>query len=85
MDSPLESCSLVTTDANQLAAEVHDRMPVILDPAEYDTWLNPANDDRDKLQALLDQFPADRVTARPVSTYVSNARHEGPECLNPLT
>jgi putative SOS response-associated peptidase YedK len=84
-DSPLESCSLITTDANELVAEVHDRMAVILDPAKYVTWLDPANDDRDKLQSMLDQFPAGRMTARPVSTYVRNARHEGLECLGPPT
>jgi putative SOS response-associated peptidase YedK len=70
-------------NANELVAEVHDRMPVILDPTEYAAWLDPVNEDRDKLQSMLDQFPADQMTARPVSTYLSNARHEGVECLNP--
>jgi len=38
---PLETCSLITTDANKLIQEIHDRMPVILDPVDYDAWLNP--------------------------------------------
>ena len=80
---PVESCSLITTDANELAAEVHDRMPVILDAADYADWLDPANDDRDALQAMLVPYPADRMVARPVSTFVNNARNEGLECLNP--
>ena len=41
---PLESCTIVTTSANSLSANVHDRMPVILDPADYDLWLDPASE-----------------------------------------
>src|SRR5262245_11878456 len=48
-DEPLESCSLITTDANKLAREVHDRMPVIVGPENYDVWLDPANEDREQL------------------------------------
>src|SRR5262245_17705833 len=80
-DEPLESCSLITTDANTLQAEIHDRMPVILDSQAYDTWLDPANDDTVSLQSLLLPYSAKHMTARPVNTYVNNARHEGPECL----
>jgi putative SOS response-associated peptidase YedK len=76
--APLESCSVITTDANKLAQEIHDRMPVILDPVDYDAWLNPESGD---VAYLLDQFPADRMTVRPVSTFVNNARNQGPECI----
>ena len=79
----LESCSLITTEANELQSQIHDRMPVILDEADYDTWLDPTVDDREMLERLLVPFPADRMTARPVSQYVNNARHEGPECIGP--
>jgi len=51
--SMLESCAIVTTAANECVAPVHDRMPVILDPADYDRWLDPANDDIDDLQTLM--------------------------------
>ncbi|HUE72423.1 MAG TPA: SOS response-associated peptidase [Pirellulaceae bacterium] len=70
----LESCTILTTDANELASQVHDRMPAILDSADYDAWLAGE-------QIPLIPFPADRVTARPVSTFVNNARNEGPECI----
>jgi putative SOS response-associated peptidase YedK len=76
----LESCTLITTDANELAAKVHDRMPVILEPVNYDAWLDPTKTD---VAYMLAQFPADRMTARPVSTHVNNARNEGPECITP--
>jgi putative SOS response-associated peptidase YedK len=83
-DGPaLESCALITTDPNEVGAKVHDRMPVILDERHFDTWLDPTNDDTAKLQKLLATFPAKRMTARQVSTYVSNSRNEGPDCLNP--
>ena len=74
----METCSVLTTDANELAKKVHDRMPVILDPADYDAWLNPESGD---VSFLLAPFAADRMTAKPVSTYVNNARNEGSECV----
>jgi putative SOS response-associated peptidase YedK len=70
----VESCTIITTEANDLASRVHTRMPVILDPAEYDGWLAGE-------QIPLVPFPADRMSARPVSTNVNNARNDGPECI----
>jgi putative SOS response-associated peptidase YedK len=49
-------------------------MPVILNPADYDAWLDPANDDVEELQSLLVPFSGKMMKARPVSTYVNNAR-----------
>ncbi len=82
--SPVESCSLITTDANELAAKVHDRMPVILPPEEYDLWLDPEFQDRDKLLSMLRPFPADEMTVRQVSTFVNNARNQGEACVAPV-
>ena len=56
-------------------------MPVILSPNDYDAWLDVTNQD---VAFLLDQFPADQMSVRPVSTYVNNACHEGAECIAPL-
>lgn len=75
---PLETCTVITTDANELAAQVHHRMPVILEPVDYDAWLHPESGDA---AYMLAPFPADRMTARAVSTTVNNARNEGPECV----
>lgn len=82
-NTPVETCSLITTDANELAAKVHDRMPVILPPDEYDLWLDPEFQDRDKLLSMLRPFPADEMTVRPVSTFVNNARNQGEACVAP--
>jgi putative SOS response-associated peptidase YedK len=73
----LESCTILTTGPNELASQLHDRMPVILDPEDYDAWLAGE-------QIPLVPFPADRMSARPVSTFVNNARNEGRECIAPL-
>ena len=75
---PNKSCTILTTDANKLAAKVHDRMPVILDAVDHDAWLDPETKD---VAYLLAQFPDERMTARPVSTYVKNARNQGAECV----
>jgi len=67
-----------------LAAKVHDRMPVILDAADYALRLDPAVHGREKLQHLIAPFDAKRVTVRPVSTLANNARNQGPECIEPV-
>ncbi|WP_166828796.1 SOS response-associated peptidase [Thalassoroseus pseudoceratinae] len=80
-DGPTESCTIITTEPNSLTAEIHDRMPVILHEDDYTIWLT--DDEPDELRGLLMPYPADEMVAEPVSRHVSNARNEGPECLNP--
>lgn len=53
---PLCTCVILTTGANSLMKPIHDRMPVIVDPADWDTWLNP-DTDLDTLQSLLTPLP----------------------------
>ena len=79
---PLETCCLLTTDANTVVGAVHDRMPVILPPADHGRWLDPATDAK-RLHALLRPYPADAMTALAVSPQVNSPRHEGPELLAP--
>jgi putative SOS response-associated peptidase YedK len=78
----VETCSIITTEANAVVKPVHDRMPVILDPADYGQWLD-VRAGADELLALLRPFPEEALTAFPVSSYVSNARNQGPQCLQP--
>ena len=80
---PLRTCVIITTAANQLMKPIHDRMPVILDPADWDTWLNP-DTDLDTLQTLLAPAPNRDLEAYPISTRVNNVRNDGPELLDPL-
>jgi len=80
-DDHLETCTLITTEANETTRPIHDRMPVILDPPDFTTWLESPSEDRDKLLALLRPDGANQLVADVVSTYVNNPRHEDPECL----
>jgi putative SOS response-associated peptidase YedK len=73
------SCSIVTIGPNALMDDIHDRMPVILDKADWDAWLSP-DTPPEMLQELIRPFPAERMKARKVSTYVNNARNQGPDC-----
>jgi len=78
---PLRTCSIITTSANSLMAPVHDRMPVIVEAADWQFWLAPANEDLPGLRALL--VPADERTLSryPVSTLVNSVRNNGPELI----
>jgi len=82
-DGPIESCAIITTEANDLMAPLHDRMPVILRPDDYDAWLDPASD-AGALQGLLQPYPDDDLTAYPVSKVVNNPRNDRPECVAPM-
>lgn len=81
---PIESCTILTTDANDIVRPLHDRMPVILDPRDHARWIDPTpRDPAELLEMLRPCSPADML-AVPVSTTVNNARNEGPECLAEL-
>jgi putative SOS response-associated peptidase YedK len=77
----IESCVIITTAANEMAAEFHDRMPVILSPNDYPAWLDPNAKDPAK---LLTSFPASEMSAVAVNPIVNNARNEVPECVEPV-
>src|SRR5512134_1391515 len=69
---PIESCTLLTTEANDLVAPLHDRMPVILSPENYDRWLDPSENDPAALLSLLTPVPSERMMACPVSRRVND-------------
>src|SRR5512135_603654 len=79
-----ESGCIIVTDANELTRPIHNRMPVILDPADWDAWLDPETKDLAALEALLKPYPAEAMTAWLVSTKVNNPRHDAPDCLERL-
>jgi putative SOS response-associated peptidase YedK len=83
--SALQTCTIVVSGANTLVAPVHDRMPVIIQPYDYATWLDPHNSDRTVLTALL--RPADPAgwVLYPVSQRVNSPRTEGPDLMQPDT
>ncbi len=81
---PLQSCCIVTTTPAREVAHVHDRMPVIVPAAAYDEWLDPRNVEVDRLDRLLVPWSAGGLVARPVGRRVNDARHQGPELIEPL-
>lgn len=80
---PLHSCTILTTEANPLVAPIHDRMPVILPPAEYDLWLTEAALDPEVVRPLLEPYPAEALRAHPVSTLVNRPTNDDPACIAP--
>jgi putative SOS response-associated peptidase YedK len=77
----VESCTIVTTEANELLAPIHDRMPVILDPDDFATWTDPALHDTDRLSALLTPYAAGLLEAFPVSVLVNNPANDSLACV----
>jgi putative SOS response-associated peptidase YedK len=82
--SEIESCTIIVTSGNELMQPIHDRMPVILPPEAWDTWLDTDNTNKQGLQTLLNQYPADEMTAWPVGTQVNSPRHNDRNCILPL-
>ncbi len=79
----LRTCAIVTTSANEVVSALHHRMPVILDKSAYAEWLDPAPRAPETLRRLIQPFPAERMTAHPVSTLVNNPANDRAECLAP--
>ncbi|CAN5441711.1 SOS response-associated peptidase [soil metagenome] len=83
VDTWLQSFTIITTDANELVANVHTRMPVILRPSDYDRWLSRAECDPAHLPIdLLRPFPTDEMQSHKAHAGVGNVKNNGPEMLN---
>lgn len=81
--SVVDSCTIITTTANERVQPLHDRMPVILQPADYADWLDP-NTHVDFLMHLLRPYAAEEMIAFPVSNVVGNPANDLPACILPL-
>lgn len=82
--SELESCTILTTAANNMMTSLHNRMPVILEPADYGVWLQSDGQAQDELHHLLRPADDDLLVAHPVSTFVNRPQNDGPECVASL-
>lgn len=78
----VRSCTILTTDANSFVSQIHTRMPVILSPADYDTWLSA--DQPEVLKALLKPFDPEQMDAYAVSRRVNSTSNEGAELIQPV-
>jgi len=81
----VDSCVLLTTEPNELLAPIHNRMPVILDPKDYDLWLDPDVQEVSRLKPLLRPYALEQMTYYPVNLRVNNPKHDDPLCIEPLT
>jgi putative SOS response-associated peptidase YedK len=77
------SCAIITTTPNDLLREIHDRMPVILQPECLDAWLNPRTDPAE-LKRMLNPFPAEEMKSHPVSSDVNHATIESEHLVEPV-
>lgn len=82
--SLVRSCAIITTAPNALMAALHERMPVILPPAAREAWLDPAPRRPESLQSLLAPYPAEEMSAYPVSSLVNRPENDRPELIRPL-
>lgn len=81
---PVESCTILTTDANDLMHPIHERMPVIIPPEQYDLWLDARCQDTEKLAKLLRPCSSKGMVAYRVSTLVNNPKNDVVGCIEEL-
>jgi putative SOS response-associated peptidase YedK len=79
----IRSCTIITTTPNELAASIHNRMPVILHPEDYDMWLDPDFEEREPLTSLLKPFPAEAMEAYPVSRRINKPANNDAGVVEP--
>jgi putative SOS response-associated peptidase YedK len=79
-NKPLETCTILTTKPNSLVAEVHDRMPAMLRPEDYELWLDPGITDSNRVVDCLKPFDSTPMKKYPVSTRVNRPENDDQEC-----
>jgi putative SOS response-associated peptidase YedK len=79
----IRTCTIITTEPNEIMKPIHDRMPVIVPMEEEDTWLDPALEDSTRLLGLLKPYPAEEMETYEVSAMVNSVANDSPECLSP--
>ena len=82
-DARLWSATVLTTQAEDDLGRIHDRMPLLVEPADWDAWLDPGVDTPDVSRLLVPAAPG-RLEAFPVSTEVNNVRNDGPQLVEPI-
>lgn len=81
-ETELHSCTIITCSPNELIAQVHNRMPVILDKEHCWNWIDEK--DPTKLPAILVPYPSEKMKATPVGRQVNNAKDDNPDVIRPL-
>ncbi len=82
--SIIDSCTILTTEPNDLMRPLHDRMPVILNQIDYATWLDPKTQTAPPLAPLFRPYAADAMKAHAVTTYVNKPANDSPVCIQSI-
>lgn len=82
-DVGFDSCTIIVQPAGGIMQSIHERMPAIVAPANYDCWLDSGITDRQEILQCLDAPQAGRLAGYPVSSYVNSPQHEGERCIQP--
>jgi len=80
----VQSCTIITTEANELLKPIHDRMPAILTKAAEAAWLDPTIQVPERLLSLLKPYPSGEMEVYPVSAKVNSPANDGPTYIEPL-
>ena len=80
----LRTCTILTTDANAFVSKLHNRMPVILTPDNYEAWLSPEEEGADVLMPILKQYDASKMAEYEVSKAVNRASYDAPDLIRPV-
>jgi putative SOS response-associated peptidase YedK len=84
-ENEVRSCTIITTEPNELISPIHNRMPVILPSLYYTSWLDPAFQNPTQLSSMLKPYPAELISSQPVSSLVNNPNMDIPECILPIS
>jgi putative SOS response-associated peptidase YedK len=80
-DGIIESCTIIVMPSNEVMKPIHERMPAIIAPAEYDWWLDTRITDKEEIMQYLTSAPSSQLTAYPVSTWVNSPRNRDERCI----
>ena len=80
----LESCTILTTQANDLLRSIHYRMPVIVPEPQYDRWMDTNHYEVDSIERFLRPLPSQLLAIEPVSTHVNNPANDSQQCVQPV-
>ena len=83
-ETVIESCTILTTEANAFGRPIHNRMPVIVEPGDYDLWLETEPDRTGGLARLMRPYSGDRLTSFPISTWVNSPKNDDARCVEPI-
>ena len=83
-DSTYKSCTIITTRASDSIRDIHHRMPVILKPSAYESWLDPGNQDAAELEKILENEIITELVSYPVSKQVNSTRNNDSSCIEAI-